>query len=235
MWPFRDWVVDAFNQNLSFEKFITDQLAGDLIPDATQEQIIASGYNRLNVTTNEGGSIYDEVFARNVIDRTDAFGTVFLGLTAGCAVCHDHKFDPLTMRDYYSLSAFFNSLDGRAMDGNVKDHAPVISVPSEQQTSQLKEYGAAIAEARKEMEGPLPAVDAAQQVWEQSLGAQSKPPITATLIPQQVTSSAGVDMKFDSDGVIELVGKPAAKDTTTVIAALPQQAAWQTISLAGVD
>ena len=94
----------------------------------------------LNVTTNEGGSIYDEVFARNVIDRTDAFGTIFLGLTTGCAVCHDHKFDPISMRDYYSLFAFFNSLDGRAMDANVKDPAPVIPVPSEEQQQMLAEY-----------------------------------------------------------------------------------------------
>ncbi len=112
MWPYRDWVIDAFNANMSFDEFIKRQLAGDLLPDATDADKIASGFNRLNVTTNEGGSIYDEVFARNVIDRTDAFGTIFLGLTAGCAVCHDHKFDPISSQDYYSLSAFFNSLDG---------------------------------------------------------------------------------------------------------------------------
>ena len=86
MWPYRDWVIDAFNANMSFKEFIQKQLAGDLLSDATEADKIASGFNRLNVTTNEGGSIYDEVFARNVIDRTDAFGTIFLGLTAGCAV-----------------------------------------------------------------------------------------------------------------------------------------------------
>ena len=87
-------------------------------------------FNRLNVTTGEGGSIYDEVFTRNVIDRTDAFGTIFLGLTTGCAVCHDHKFDPISMEDYYSLFSFFNSLDGRALDANVKNPAPTIPVPT---------------------------------------------------------------------------------------------------------
>ncbi len=110
MWAFRDWVIKAFNDNLPFDKFVTYQLAGDLLPDATRDQIVASGYNRLNVTTNEGGSIYDEVFARNVIDRTDAFGTVFLGMTAGCAVCHDHKFDPLSSRDYYCFECVLQQL-----------------------------------------------------------------------------------------------------------------------------
>ena len=94
-----------------------------------QSQKIASGFNRLNVTTGEGGSIYDEVFTRNVIDRTDAFGTIFLGLTTGCAVCHDHKFDPISMEDYYSLFSYFNSLDGRALDANIKNPAPVNSSP----------------------------------------------------------------------------------------------------------
>ena len=137
MWLYRDWVIGAFNQNMPMDQFITEQLAGDLLPDASRDQLIASGFNRLNVTTNEGGSIYEEVFARNVMDRTDAFGTIFLGLTTGCAVCHDHKFDPISQRDYYSLSAFFNSLDGRAMDGNSKAPAPTIPVPSESQTRQL--------------------------------------------------------------------------------------------------
>ena len=136
MWPYRDWVIDAINANMPFDQFLTHQLAGDLLPEATDASRIASGFNRLNVTTNEGGSIYDEVFTRNCIDRTDAFGTIFLGLTTGCAVCHDHKFDPVTMRDYYSLLAFFNSLDGSAMDQNIKDHAPVIAVPSDQQSEQ---------------------------------------------------------------------------------------------------
>ena len=123
MWPFRDWVINALNENMPFDAFISQQLAGDLIPALGDPGLVASGFNRLNVTTNEGGSIYEEVFARNVMDRTDAFGTIFLGLTVGCAVCHDHKFDPISQRDYYALSAFFNSLDGRALDGNSKNPA----------------------------------------------------------------------------------------------------------------
>ena len=233
MWPFRDWVIKSFNENLPFDKFVTYQLAGDLLPNATREQIVASGYNRLNVTTNEGGSIYDEVFARNVIDRTDAFGTVFLGLTTGCAVCHDHKFDPLSTRDYYSLSAFFNSLDGRAMDGNTKNPAPVISAPNDEQEQRLREYGALLADVRKEMAGPIESVDAAQAAWEARL-VDSPPPTVAALIPTTVSSAAGVEMKSSADGLIEVIGKPADKDTTTIVATLPEGAAWQTIHLQAV-
>jgi hypothetical protein len=230
MWPYRDWVIDAFNANMSFDEFIKRQLAGDLLPDATDADKIASGFNRLNVTTNEGGSIYDEVFARNVIDRTDAFGTIFLGLTAGCAVCHDHKFDPISSQDYYSLSAFFNSLDGRAMDGNVKDHAPVITAPNEQQRRQLSEFDAALAELRREMRGPIETVDQAQKTWEQSLVDGTRPE-TVVLQPTEVTSAAKVEMKVAADGSVEFAGEAADKDTTTIVARLPKGTSWQTLRL----
>jgi mono/diheme cytochrome c family protein len=169
MWPYRDWVVDAFNANMPHDEFITRQLAGDLLPDASEADRIASGFNRLNITTGEGGSIDEEVFVRNVTDRTDAFGTIFLGLSTGCAVCHDHKFDPLTMQDYYSLFAYFNSLDGKAMDGNAKDHPPAIPVPTEQQASQLAEIDQTIATLQQQMAEPIASVDQAQLAWQQAV------------------------------------------------------------------
>ncbi len=175
MWAYRDWVIDAMNANMPFDQFVTCQLAGDLLPDAGEAEKIASGFNRLNVTTNEGGSIYDEVFARNVMDRTDAFGTIFLGLTTGCAVCHDHKFDPISMRDYYSLFAFFNSLDGQAMDANVKDPAPVIPVPTEEQRKLLAEYEQSLRDLQQQMLSPIDTVDQAQQAWERSLAEGAEP------------------------------------------------------------
>ena len=230
MWPYRDWVINAINANMPFDQFITKQLAGDLLTNATRDDLIASGFNRLNVTTNEGGSIYDEVFARNVIDRTDAFGTVFLGMTTGCAVCHDHKFDPLTSRDFYSLSAFFNSLDGRAMDNNIKNPAPVISVPSREQQDRIKEIESSIEFVRSQMVGPIETVDAAQQVWERSLTNDSEPTL-APLIPSEVTSSKNVEMQVNGDGSIEVIGPPADKDTTVVIATLPSATNWQTLHL----
>ncbi|MCR9247410.1 MAG: PSD1 and planctomycete cytochrome C domain-containing protein [bacterium] len=137
MWPFRDWVVRAFNDNLPYDRFVTEQLAGDLLPEPTLDQRIASGFNRCHISTNEGGSIKEEVYVRNVIDRVSTTGTVFLGLTLGCAVCHDHKFDPISKREVYQLFAFFNNLDGDAMDGNNKAPAPVMKVQTQAQRDEL--------------------------------------------------------------------------------------------------
>ncbi|MEN9678390.1 MAG: hypothetical protein RIS76_4286 [Verrucomicrobiota bacterium] len=108
--PWRDWVVRAFNENLPYDRFITWQLAGDLLPDATEEQILATAFNRLHRQTNEGGSIDEEFRNEYVSDRVHTMGTAFLGLTLECSRCHDHKYDPISQRDYYSLSAFFNNI-----------------------------------------------------------------------------------------------------------------------------
>jgi hypothetical protein len=129
MWSYRDWVIHAFNQNLPFDQFTIQNLAGDLLPNATQEQKIGSGFNRCHITSNEGGAIDEEYLVLYARDRTDTTAQAWLGLTAGCAVCHDHKYDPLTQKDFYSLSAFFNHTTQRAMDGNIKATPPVMVVP----------------------------------------------------------------------------------------------------------
>jgi len=99
IWPYRDWVIGAFSSNKPFDRFILEQLAGDLLPNPTLDQIIATGFNRCHVSTNEGGSIEEEVYVRNVVDQVDTNGIVFLGLSTGCARCHDHKYDPIRMKD----------------------------------------------------------------------------------------------------------------------------------------
>ncbi|MCA8979764.1 MAG: DUF1549 domain-containing protein, partial [Planctomycetes bacterium] len=109
IWPWRDWVLRAFRDNLPFDRFLTEQLAGDLLPDATVDQLVASGFNRNHVITDEGGAIDEEYLVEYAVDRVDTTAQVFLGLTMACARCHDHKFDPLTQDDYYRLFAFFNS------------------------------------------------------------------------------------------------------------------------------
>ncbi len=129
MWTYRDWVIDAFNHNMPYDQFTIENLAGDLLPDRTLDQQIGSGFNRCNITTNEGGAIDEEYLVLYARDRTEATAQVWLGLTAGCAVCHDHKFDPLSQAEFYQLAAFFNNTTQAAMDGNIKDTPPIIAVP----------------------------------------------------------------------------------------------------------
>ena len=172
MWPYRDWVIRAFNQNLTYDQFIIWQLAGDLLPNPTLDQLIASGFNRCHVTTNEGGSIVEEVYVRNVVDRVVTTATVFMGLTFDCARCHDHKYDPFTMKDFYSMFAFFNSMDGSPMDGNRKDPPPVIKVPTREQRRMLEQLDRQIAELEQKLRGPWPAVDEAQARWEAEVTEQ---------------------------------------------------------------
>ncbi|MDB6021346.1 MAG: endo-inulinase [Pedosphaera sp.] len=126
-WPYRDWVIAAFNNNLSYDKFLTEQLAGDLIPHPSRKQRLATAFNRLHRQTNEGGSIEDEWRNEYVSDRVHTFGTTFLALTFECARCHDHKFDPILQRDYYSLGAFFNSIDEYGLY-NDSAHVPTPSL-----------------------------------------------------------------------------------------------------------
>ncbi|RYG26927.1 DUF1553 domain-containing protein [bacterium] len=125
IYPYRDWVIQSYNDDLPFDKFVQWQLAGDLLPNPTTEQLVATGYVRMNLTTNEGGAIPEEFLARNTFDRVDTTSTVMLGLTVGCAKCHDHKYDPIKQSEYYGLYAFFNSTQDDPLDGNIALPPPV--------------------------------------------------------------------------------------------------------------
>lgn len=118
-WPWRDWVIHAFNENMHYDQFVTWQLAGDLLPNATKEQILATGFNRNHKITEEGGVIDEEYRVEYVVDRTNTFGRAFLGMTVECARCHDHKFDPISQKDFYSLSAFFNNIKEVGLESTV--------------------------------------------------------------------------------------------------------------------
>ncbi len=131
MWPYRDWVIDAFNRDLPFDQFTIEQLAGDLVPSATIDQNVATGFHRNTLINSEGGTKADQFRDEQVKDRVDTTGLVWMGLTVGCAKCHSHKFDPLSLSEYYQLYAFFNSTADR------NSVTPTVKVPSPQQTEAL--------------------------------------------------------------------------------------------------
>ena len=184
MWRWRDWVIEAYNRNLPFDQFTIQQLAGDLLPkpanpQAALDQIIATAFNRNHRGNSEDGIVPEEYRVEYIVDRVDTTSTVFLGLTMGCARCHNHKFDPLTQREYYQLSAFFNSIpeDGRA--SNYGNSAPWISAPTVEQQRRLKQLEGKIALTERQLDLSLKTDVAIQRRWEQQL----KPAANAQWFP----------------------------------------------------
>jgi len=153
MWAYRDWVIRAFNQNLPFDQFVTWQLAGDLLPDATQEQRLATAFNRLHLQNEEGGIVEEEFRVAYVVDRVNTFGTTFLGLTLECSRCHDHKYDPITQKDYYRLFACFQNIDESGQSSYFTDAMPVPTVllSTPDQDRKLAEFRSALGEAEQKL------------------------------------------------------------------------------------
>lgn len=129
IWPYRDYVIRSFNANKRFDQFVMEQIAGDMLPSKNLDPLIASGYVRLGVSSNEGGTIPEELRVNIARERTEAFGATFMGLTVGCAVCHDHKYDPTTQKDFYALSAFFNNLEEKPFNDDRPVWAPMARIP----------------------------------------------------------------------------------------------------------
>jgi hypothetical protein len=210
IWPYRDWVVRAFHQNMKWDQFTTEQLAGDMLPDRTLEQHVATGFLRSLATTGEGGAIGEEYNAIYATDRVDTMSGIWLGLTASCASCHDHKFDPFSTKEFYQFTAFFRNNTMSPLDGNKADHPPTVFVPfsenSEKSEQPLKDLDEKIAARRKAVEGDY-------KKWLAAAGQTKVPATDLTLaIHLPLTDSEG-NIKGKVDGQpIEWTGAPARID-----------------------
>lgn len=151
MWPWRDWVINSFKENMPYDQFVTWQLAGDLLPNATKEQKLATAFNRNHPMTAEGGAIEEEFRLNYVWDRAETVGTALMGLTIACARCHDHKFDPISQKDYYQLTAFFNNVKELGMTGDDGNYGPMLALPDDKTDGKLKDLQTAIDEKEREL------------------------------------------------------------------------------------
>jgi mono/diheme cytochrome c family protein len=221
MTAWRDGVIRAFNENQPFDQFTIEQLAGDLLPNATLNQKIASGFNRNHMINYEGGAIAEEYHYAYLVDRVNTTATVWLGLTMACAQCHDHKYDPLSKAEYYRFLAFFNNVPESGLDGNRGNAAPVLKLPSPDQQTRLDELNRAVAQAEKALADPLPEIDAAQAAWESS-AAQSHPPAWSHPAILDASTRHGAQLQADADHAWKAAGpNPAQESYSLVLSNLP--------------
>jgi len=215
LWPWRDWVIDTYNRNLPFDQFSIEQLAGDLIPNATTAQRIATGFNRNHMANNESGIIDEEYRVEYVADRLETTGTTWLGLTIGCARCHDHKYDPITQREFYQLFAFFNNVPESGLI-KADNPPPVLSVPSAQQELELKNLSAATQQAEREFQPFTAALRQQIADWEKTATTSLTPSPTAQLAAH-FSFDGQIDAKhFGTSDVFQdgILGQSAKFDAT---------------------
>ena len=213
MWAWRDWVIGAFNRNMPFDRFTTEQIAGDLLSNASLEERIATGFHRNHRINTESGSIAEEFHAENLVDRVSTTGSVWLGLTIGCARCHDHKYDPITARDFYSLSAFFNNVNEAGTGGarNAQGNAsPILRLPAPEIEAQLAASDANLKAAQAELKDVEAKVAAGQEAWEKTALTHGAEWRTLTLTDLSA-ASAGVVFTPQSDGSVLVSGANPSK------------------------
>ena len=170
MSPWRDWVIAAFNKHMPYDQFVIEQIAGDLLPNPTLEQRIATGFNRNHRTVTEAGSIEDEWFVENVVDRVETMGTVMLGLTVGCARCHDHKFDPISQKEFYQLFAFFGNVNEKGVYTETRGNVPpLVKAITPENEKKLAEFDAKIAALNKQLADHIANIGPHRQAWLESL------------------------------------------------------------------
>ena len=221
MWRWRDWVIDAFNTNKPFDEFTIEQLAGDLLENPTQDQLIATGFNRNHMINFEGGAIPEEYRVQYVVDRVSTTSTVWLGLTMACAQCHDHKYDPISQKEFYEMFAFFNTVDEIGLDGNATGNArPVIQAPLQRQRERLATLNAKISETKNELFKPDKKLDKAYKSWKsdwrKALSKRWNP-----LRPESAIAENGSTLTIQKDDSVLATGETPEVDTYVVELALP--------------
>ncbi len=212
IWAYRDWVIRAFNENMPFDQFTIDQVAGDLVPTPTEEQLIATAFHRNTKTNNEGGTSDEEFRNAAVVDRVNTTMATWMGTTAACAQCHTHKYDPISHAEYFQMFAIFNQSE----DADRRNEAPIIQVMGDQNKKQVAHISAEIAKLKKEME-PAATLDLkAFAEWEAALKA--KVGRWDVLTPRKMTAVSGANFKAGSDGSVLVSGKTAGTDDYTISA-----------------
>lgn len=195
MWRWRDWVINAYDQNMPFDQFTIEQIAGDLLPDPTRDQLIATGFNRNSRYNSESGLVLEEFLLENAVDRSDTTMTVWMGLTMACARCHDHKYDPLSHKDYHGMLSFFDNIteSGRAL--KVGNSEPWIKAPTPTQEAELAEIDYRLSEAKKEFNAAAEATKRKQLIWE-----RSNPEVDRVILPLGLDHHFGVDKPVVANG-----------------------------------
>jgi hypothetical protein len=222
MWLWRDWVIQAFRDNMPYDRFLTEQLAGDLLPDATIAQKIASGFNRNHVITDEGGAIGEEYLVEYAVDRVATTSDVFLGLTLGCARCHDHKYDPITQLDFYSMFAFFNSIEEPGLYSQLPDPTrafePFIEVRSKEHDEKLAALTAKIAALSERLNSPLPGEDEQRAAFTREVAVATQASWSVPEVVSAVSSEPVVKLTVQDDRSIQASGPiPNFEDYTCVL------------------
>jgi hypothetical protein len=221
IWPWRDWVLRAYRDNMPFDRFLTEQLAGDLLPDATDQQKVASGFNRNHVTTDEGGAIPEEYLVEYAVDRASTTGAVFLGLTMGCARCHEHKFDPISQDEFYQFYAFFNSIEEPGLYSQLPDpkraFEPFMAVPTPEQKAELAELAAKIEREKRELETPVPEDEAQRAAFLAELPAKMGLGWEAVRVVGAEAGAGGATLTVQGDGSVLASGKNPDQDEHTIM------------------
>ncbi|MGO9274024.1 MAG: DUF1553 domain-containing protein [Terriglobia bacterium] len=217
-WEFRDWVINALNQDMSFKEFTIEQIAGDMLPHPSTEQLIATGFHRNTLLNQEGGVDKEEARFETLVDRVNTTAAVWLGSTLGCAQCHNHKFDPFTQKDYYRMMAFFDSNANYKLEdfggGEGFVWEPSLELPTPDQAKQAQELRAQISQLQKVLDTSTPEIDAAQATWEQDLLRAEKD--WSVLRPSHAVSQGGATLKLLEDQSVLATGKNPSADSYTV-------------------